>query len=103
MQRKQINAIARATKSLPRHGYGPQILVWTTGSYSEATSSNDTVARGDGAGGWEYPIARLKTPCTRAQVADIIAMAEEELRLQAESRAWQTAEGERMMAAGLAG
>ena len=104
--RKQINDIARATKSLPRHGYGRQILVWASGSYSEATGPNDTVARGNACGGcwrWEYPIARITTPCTRAQAAKIIARAEEQRKLEAESRAWQTAEGERMMAAGLAG
>jgi hypothetical protein len=103
MTHKQINDIARATKSLPRHGYGHQVLVWSDGGHSYVNGTNDTEARGDGAGGWEYPIARLSTPCTRVQVAELLDLAEEDRKAAAEARAWQTAEGERMMAAGLAG
>lgn len=74
ISKTQINKIARATKDYCAYnGYGQQIVVFRDGTWSLSHGDNDVIARGDGRGGWEYPIMRLRTPKTRAAVAEMIA------------------------------
>jgi phosphoheptose isomerase len=74
----QINRIAAATKQIcDTHGYGHQVVVWASGAYSEAISSNDIVGRfvGDDR---EYPLVRFSTPTSRADATEAIREAERE-------------------------
>jgi hypothetical protein len=89
----QINKIARATKTYcHRNGYGMQIVVFADGSYQEAFSSNDVIARRANDGGWEYPILRLSVPCTRDGVTAAIADALDlRVACQAAAASWAVA------------
>lgn len=71
---KQINAIAKATKSTcDSHGWGKQVVVFEDGRFLTAMNSCDVIAVGNAAGGWDYPILRFSYPMTRKQVSECLA------------------------------
>ena len=65
--KKQINHIAAESKRCCHHGHG--MSVFANGDCMFAISENDVIARG-AAGGWDYAIAYIDRPMTRAQVAE---------------------------------
>jgi hypothetical protein len=74
---RQIAIIAAETKSVcHREGIGNVVNVFADGSMLEGVSENDVIARGSGNGGWDYRIACLRYPMTRAQVAEYLAQCE---------------------------
>jgi hypothetical protein len=71
---RKINEIAKATKEYcHKEGLGQCINVFSNGDWLFGHSENDVIARGDGNGGWDHRIACLRTPMTRAQVAEYLS------------------------------
>lgn len=79
MTAQTINKIAKQTKKIcSENGYGHQVVVFADGRASEAIGPNDLIAV-DSGDGWEYPIARLRVPMSRAEVR--VELSEALLRL----------------------
>jgi hypothetical protein len=71
---KQIAAIAAETKSVcARNGLGKVVAVFADGSFTEAVSANDVIAKGGPNGSWMYRIACFQAPMTRKQVAEALS------------------------------
>jgi len=72
----QIAGIARATKdNCHPDGFGACVNVFADGSWLYGHSENDVIARGADGDGWDYRIACLRYPMTRATVAEALANA----------------------------
>lgn len=71
--KKKIAEIAAASRRICHpEGLGHGIAVFPDGSWMLAISSNDGIARGAFGGGWEYRLAYVAHPMTRAQVEEMI-------------------------------
>lgn len=70
---RQIAKIARQSKTCHPQGIGHVVNVFADGVCIVGVSENDTIARGNGRGGWDHRIACLRYPATRADVEKIFA------------------------------
>lgn len=69
---EKISEIAHASKKCHPEGLGLWLRVYADGTIHMATGHMDSICRGDGHGGWEYPILSISNPQSQRSIRGIV-------------------------------